>query len=135
MLYIIPKMSITLILKVIVKARRVLMLLKQISKKLPHFFFLAFVYKNAVSLQIRIIWRRGLFVCFCDFSNIQCYSNCGTVCQSYQALENYYHRHHLSAPSSSSFSSIFSPFFSLQGLKLQIYFDAAFVWFRLGLTQ
>ena len=42
-------MSITLIFQVIVKTRRVLMLLKQISEKLPHFFFLTFVYKNAVS--------------------------------------------------------------------------------------
>ena len=55
--------------------------------------------------------------------------------QSYQAPENYNHRHHLTSPSSSSFLSIFSPSFSLQELKLEIYINKGFVWLRLGLTQ
>ena len=55
--------------------------------------------------------------------------------QCYSVLENYDHRHHLSSPSSSSFSSIFPPSFSLRGLKLEIYINIGFVWLRLGLTQ
>ena len=102
-------------------------------KKSCGFFFLTFTYKiknsfianKKLTTPIKHHNVTQRFV-FCDFSDLRRYCTVSIGChtpverQSYLALENYYHGHHLSSLSSSSFSTISSSYFSLQGFMLDL---------------